>query len=151
MLEFEPFSISALQTALPFLQKDPSLCSDLSAGYLYMWHEDADLRFCIWNDTFAVRQIIGEQTAFSYPFGEDPDGMIEEIKSYALQEHLPLRFFAVDDAALEKILEDERLKPAMYAYDRKWSDYIYSFEEAMTFKGKKYSGQRNHINKFKKL
>ncbi|MBR0086071.1 MAG: DUF2156 domain-containing protein, partial [Lachnospiraceae bacterium] len=151
MLEFEPFSVFALQKALPFIKKDPSLCSDLSAGYLYMWHEDADLRFCIWNDTFAVRQIIGEQPAFSYPFGADPDGMIEEIMSCARQEHLPLRFFAVDDASLEKILEDERLKPAMYAYDRKWSDYIYSFEEAMTFKGKKYSGQRNHINKFKKL
>ena len=39
----------------------------------------------------------------------------------------------------------------MWTYDIRWSDYIYSFEEAKTFKGKKYSGQRNHINRFKKL
>ena len=151
MLEFEPFSMPALKNALKYLKKNPSLCSDLSAGYLYMWHEDADLRFCVWNDTFVVRQNIGEQSAFSYPFGADPDGMIDRLIEYARDEHLPLRFFAVDEGTLELIRADKRLQPAMWAYDRKWSDYIYSFEETVSFRGRKYSGQRNHINKFKKL
>ncbi len=56
MLEFEHFSLTALKAALPYLKNAPSICSDLSAGYLYMWHEDADVRFCIWNDTFAVKK-----------------------------------------------------------------------------------------------
>ena len=151
MLEFEPFSLPALKNALKYIKKNPSLCSDLSAGYLYMWHEGADVRFCVWNDTFAVRQIIGEQCAFSYPIGADPDGMIDRLKEYAYENRLPLRFFAVDGEILEKIRADERLRPAMWAYDRKWSDYVYSFEEAAAFRGKKYGGQRNHVNKFKKL
>ncbi len=151
MLEFEPFSLPALKNALKYLKKNPSLCCDLSAGYLYMWNEGADVRFCVWNDTFVVRQNIGEQSAFSYPFGADPDGMIDQLKEYAFENHLPLRFFAVDEETLEMIRADKRLQPAMWAYDRKWSDYIYSFEEAADFRGKKYSGQRNHINKFKKL
>lgn len=151
MLDFEPFSLSALKKALPYIKKNPSRCSDLSAGYLYLWCEGADIRFCVWNGTFAVRQIIGEQPAFSYPVGADPDGMIDRLKEYAYENHLPLRFFAVDGETLEKIRADKRLRPAMWAYDRKWSDYVYSFEEAADFRGKKYSGQRNHVNKFKKL
>ena len=151
MLEFEPFSLTGLRKALPYIKNNPSLCSDLSAGYLYMWHEGADVRFCVWNDTFVVCQTIGEQRAFSYPIGADPGGMIGELIEYAYDNHLPLRFFAVNEETLEKIRSDKRLSPVMWAYDRKWSDYIYSFEEAMGFRGKKYSGQRNHINKFKKL
>ena len=151
MLEFEPFSLTRLQKAFPYIKNNPSLGSDLSAGYLYMWHEGADIRFCVWNGTFVIRHDIGEQPAFSYPLGADPKGMIDELIKYVYDNHLPLRFFAVDDEILEKIRADQRLQPAMWAYDRKWSDYIYSFEDAMSFRGKKYNGQRNHINKFKKL
>ncbi|MBP5766175.1 MAG: DUF2156 domain-containing protein, partial [Clostridia bacterium] len=130
MLNFEPFSLSALKKTLKYIKMNPSRCSDLSAGYLYMWHEGADIRFCVWNDTFTVRQRIGEQCAFSYPVGADPDGMIDRLRDYAYENHLPLRFFAVDEETLEKIRVDKRLQPAMWAYDRKWSDYVYSFEEA---------------------
>lgn len=151
MLEFEPFSLSALQNALPYIRNNPSLCGDLSAGYLYMWHDGADIRFCVRDGTFVVRQIIGEQPAFSYPIGADPDGMIDQLIEYTHGNRLPLRFFAVDEETLVKIRADRRLQPAMWAYERKWSDYIYSFEDVMTFRGKRYSGQRNHINKFRKL
>ncbi len=151
MLDFKPFNISAFNEVLPYIQAKPSLCSDISAGYLFMWYEDENMQYCIQNDTFIICQIIGEQPAFSYPVGADPDGMIDKLKEYVYINHMPLRFFAVDDETLEKICSDKRLQPAMWSYERCWSDYIYSFEEAMTFKGKKYSGQRNHINKFKKL
>ncbi len=32
-----------------------------------------------------------------------------------------------------------------------WNDYLYLAEDIVTLKGKRYCGQRNHINKFKKL
>ena len=150
-MTFEPFSVSALREALPYIRKNRSLCSDISAGYLFMWQKGTDVGFCVRNGTLVVRQMIGEQPAFSYPIGDDPDGMIDELKVYVKENGLPLRFFAVDDELFEKIRADERLKSAMWAYDRRWSDYIYLFDEALTFAGKKYSGQRNHINKFKKL
>ncbi|MBR3227371.1 MAG: GNAT family N-acetyltransferase [Erysipelotrichaceae bacterium] len=151
MLNFEPFSLSALKKVLPYIKESPLLCSDLSAGYLYMWHEDTDVHFCVWKDTFTVMQKIGEQPAFTYPIGPCCREMIDEIALYARENGLPLRFYAIDDEVLEKLLNDDGLKEPMYAYDRKWSDYIYNFEEAMTFKGKKYSGQRNHVNRFRKL
>ena len=102
MLEFEPFSLPALKNALKYIKNNPSLCSDLSAGYLYMWHEGADVRFCVWNDTFVVCQTIGEQRAFSYPIGGDPDGMIDELIEYTYDNHLPLRFLPSTRKHLKK-------------------------------------------------
>lgn len=151
MLHFEPFSNAVLKRALPYIQKSTLLCSDLSAGSMFMWRNGEDVRFCIWNDTFVLQQDIGGQPAFTWPIGADPDGLIDKLRAYVRKYRLPLRFFAVDEKTLETIHKDKRLQPAMWAYDRCWSDYLYSFEEAMTFKGKKYSGQRNHINKFRRL
>ena len=82
MLTFEPFSAAALRKARPYFEMNPSLCSDLSAGYLFLWGEDADAQFCFRNGTLLVRQDIGEQPAFSYPVGADPDGMIDELIGY---------------------------------------------------------------------
>ncbi len=119
MLQFEPFSEALLVKALPYIRKNRSLSSEISAGSLYMWNEDTDVRFCLWNDTLSVSEIIGEQIAFSYPIGADPDGMIDELKAYAYQNRLPLRFFSVDEEILEKIRGDERLADAMWAYERR--------------------------------
>ena len=151
MLQFEPFSETLLIKILPYVRKTRSLCSEFSAGYLYMWSKDTGVQFCLWNETLSISETIGEQVAFSYPIGADPDGMIDELKEYARKKRLPLRFFSADEKTLEKIRGDKRLADAMWAYERRWSDYVYNTEDAMTFKGKKFSGQRNHINRFKKL
>ena len=124
MLIFEPFSLATLQRVLPYLRDPGVACSDLSAGALYMWQEGTDLRFCEWNDTLVVRQDKGEQPAFSLPIGKDPDGMIDELLQYAKENHLPLRFFAVDEESLEKIKNDSRLKDPAWTFDPRWSDYV---------------------------
>ena len=151
MLEFEPFTLEGLIRIQPYLHRGTQLCSDLTAGSLLMWQEGTDMRFCVWNDTFTVRQDVGEQPAFSWPIGADPDGMIDELIAYTRENNLALRFFAIDGDLLETIGKDGRLQPFAHAFDRSWSDYLYSFESAATFAGKKFSGQRNHINHFKKL
>ena len=151
MLTFEPYSLAALQRILPYLQKNGVPCSDLSAGSLFMWQEGTDLRFCEWNGTLVIRQDRGVQPAFTFPIGKDPDGMIDQLLLYVKESRLPLRFCAIDKATLEKIQNDPRLRAQTESFDPRWSDYVYSFEEAKTFSGKKYSGQRNHNNRFKKL
>ncbi len=115
-----------------------------------MWH-CADSRFCVRNDTLVIHQKIGGQSIFTWPVGADVDGMIDELLIYARENHLPMRFYPIGEKILEGIRMDKRLQPVMATYDRRWSDYIYSFEEAKEFKGRKFSGQRNHINKFKRL
>lgn len=151
MLNFEPFSMAVLQKALPYIRTSSLLCSDISAGSLFMWRSGSDVRFCVWNDTFVLQLRYGGQIAFSWPIGNDPDGMLDELLFYVREHHLPLRFFAVDEGALATLRADKRLQPAGWAYDPRWSDYLYDFEDMLTFRGRKFSGQRNHINKFKRL
>ena len=151
MLNFEPFSATVLQRALPYIKKSAPRCSDLSAGSIFMWRNSEDVGFCFWDETFVIKQDIGGQAAFSWPVGKNSAGMINELQTYACDKHLQLRFFAVDEEQLDAIRGNKNLQPVMCGYDIRWSDYIYSFEDAMTFKGRKFSGQRNHINKFKRL
>ena len=59
MLTFEALSLDTIRKYLPYIRKNPYGCNDISAGSLFMWGRD--VRFCLWRDTFAVREIIGEQ------------------------------------------------------------------------------------------
>ena len=151
MLEFKPYSFAALKSVLPDIKNSNSLCSEISAGSLYMWNGGYDVRFAVWNDTFIMSENIGEQPAFTWPIGKDISGMIDELIEYVSANNIALRFCEIDDKTLDIIKNDKRLKPATFAYEERWSDYIYSFSEALTFKGNKYKGQRNHINKYKRL
>ena len=45
---------------------------------------------------------------------------------------------------LEKIYGSKMKK----SFEREWSDYLYHFSDLLNFEGRKYNGQRNHINKF---
>lgn len=151
MLTFIPFSVETLKTALPYLNMNKTLCSDLSAGALFMWQEGTNLQFSFFNDTLILRQNIGEQPAFTWPIGADVFGAVDAIIEYVKANDFALRFYEVDDTTLEIIKSDNRLKPVMCEYEERWSDYIYSFADAIDFKGSKFKGQRNHINKFKRL
>ena len=152
LLIFEHYSLEKLHEIGDHLRyvTDPP-ASDITVGGLILWHKGTDMQFCVWNDTFVLRQNVGEQPAFTYPVGKDPDGMIVELIRYVKAENIPLRFYPTSENMLTKLQNDPRFPNTMGAYDRRWSDYIYSFKETKTFAGKKYSGQRNHINKFRKL
>ena len=116
-----------------------------------MWQDDMDFSFCVWNDTFCVRMMINDQPAYSYPYGKDPDGMVDELIKHVHEMNEPLRIYGVNEEYMEKIRQDSRLQPFCADYDVKWSDYLYDYEKATTFSGKKFSGQRNHVNRFVKL
>ena len=122
MLKFEPVSLSSLQKILPYIRDMGVPCSDLSVGSLFMWRDGTNLQFCEWNDTLIVQQDRGEQPAFSWPIGKYPNGMIDELLEYVKNNHLPLRFFAVDESILNNIRDDIRLTSPMWAFDPRWSD-----------------------------
>ena len=55
-LYFLPYSYENLMKMSPWIKKSPYLCNDISIGSIFMWNEGADLRFCVYNDTFILRQ-----------------------------------------------------------------------------------------------
>jgi RimJ/RimL family protein N-acetyltransferase len=90
-------------------------------------------------------------TYFDFPLsGENGDigAALCEIEKYCLEKNLPLRYGNVPKEALP-------ILSARYNYfecqnNRRYADYIYSGESMRGFSGRKFNGQRNHINFFLK-
>lgn len=123
---------------------------DLSVGVKYMWRDDFKIDFAIFNHTLIMKESCPDyENAFYYPLGEDVEGALEKIEEYAKQNFLPLKFCCIDNNTA--ITLNERYHSVCVCNDRDWSDYIYDAQKFKTYSGKKFSGQRNHVNKFTKL
>lgn len=152
MLKFENYSIETLKKYIPIIEKSPFSVNDVSTGSFFMWHKGVNLAFCLTEDgSFISKQEVSGEVAFSYPYGGDEIAACKELFDYCRENDLPLKFYGVSDELLTKLKNNPVFNKISYSYDRKWSDYIYDFSEMKTFSGKKFSGQRNHINKFGKL
>ena len=151
MLHFEPCTPENLIRIAPLVARASFLCNDWSLGTVMMWRGEIRPRFCLQNGTLLFREEINGQAAFSWPIGPDERGMLDALSKYVEEENLPLRFFALDEETLEKARRTPGLTGILAARDDRWSDYLYDFSEMASFAGRKFSGQRNHINKYRKL
>ncbi|HEX3017464.1 MAG TPA: phosphatidylglycerol lysyltransferase domain-containing protein [Caproicibacter sp.] len=150
MLNFSKLNLTDIETVKPYFKLQLSRICDYSVGGIFMWRDYFDTQFAIWQNTliFKVRYIGGE-TAFPVPLGENQQGALDQIEQYCRENGIPLVFCTVSKEALQ-ILQS-RYPGAIAQPNRNWFDYLYQAQNLITFKGKKYDGQRNHINKFKKL
>lgn len=132
-----------------FKKSTISFC-DICVGTRYLWRKKFVAYFAEYKNTLILKETAnGYSNAFYYPIGENVQEALEQIEAFCVENNLPLLFCCIDnDTALK--LAERYLDVEIYN-DRAWSDYIYSTEELITLRGKKFSGQRNHINKFKSV
>lgn len=132
-----------------FQEKGSRLCND-SAGAAVLWQEyfeDAAAELC---GALVLRERLpGVGHVYSLPMGGDFDAALYELFSLARAQGEPLRLFPVTPEELEALrgcfpeLEAELLRP--------WCDYLYDAQSMVTFAGKKLHGQKNHVNRFRRL
>ena len=151
MLKFEKYSPDVLKKYSRYIAGSPYNVNDISVGSFYMWNQGVNLAFCETCGSFISMQDICGEPAFSYPFGGDDEKAVEELIRYVEENDLPLKFYGVTEDVLEKMRQNKAFGNLMFNYERKWSDYIYDAEEISAFKGRKFSGQRNHMNKFRSV
>ncbi len=132
-----------------FIEKTEINFCDISLGVKFMWRGTVKVEYAIFNDTLILKETGGNHTnAFYYPMGKDPIGAIEKIEEYCAKNNIPLIFGYLDK---EKVAFFEtRYYKTQNRFDRNWCDYIYLKDNFITYSGKKLSGQRNHVNKFKR-
>lgn len=150
MLEFKKLSLEDIPVIREYFLKYPCRSCDLTIGGVFMWRDYFGSEYTIFNNTLIFKvDYLDSQVAFTCPVGVDFEGACEQIKDYCKVNSLPLIFCVVTDTNLKKL---EKLFPDYSAHsERDWADYIYSAESLLTLSGRKYSAQRNHINKFKRL
>ncbi|MBR0188837.1 MAG: GNAT family N-acetyltransferase [Clostridia bacterium] len=134
----------------PFIKRYGGIFSDLTLGTRFMWGDEFNIEYAVINDTLIMRETFSKHASFYYPLGKDVEGGIAAIEEYCKQTGEGTVTFGclTDEQAAEL---SKRYAGAEIKNYRDWCDYIYPAEQFLTYAGKKLSGQRNHVNKFKRL
>lgn len=132
----------------PYLQKCESRICDCTVGCTFMWRDSVKTYFAIEDDTLYIRADDFEGgTAFGCPLGGDLKQGLEKILDYCSEHGIKPAICMVPEHILEEVKETVG---GEVITDSAWYDYLYNSEDIKTLAGRKYSGQRNHINKFLK-
>lgn len=148
-MEFSDYSLENLKKIAPIVAKSKLLCNDVSIGSFLLWNKGFDLAFAVVDETLIVRQNVSGEPSYSYPVGKNEEGALLALAEYAKEKDIPLMIYGAEKeqvGTIGRVLS----RPILFAYERKWSDYLYRIEDVRAFAGKKYAGQRNHIHKFEK-
>ena len=151
MLQFQPITIeTAAKVQQYFAGCDYRLC-EYSIGVKLMWRDYLHASFAEAAGCLIIRNRIKGQTQFDYPI-PGPDGDVEEalrlMERWCTQTGHRLILSLVPEDKAQKLLY--RYPYMTVRSERAWKDYLYHAEDLASFAGRRYSGQRNHINKFRK-
>jgi len=151
MLQFEPITLeNAGKVRAYFARCEYRLC-EYSVGVKLMWGRYLHADFTEVAGCLIVRNQINGRTQFDYPI-PGPEGDEEEalrqIERWCTESGTRLILSLVPEDKAVKLLH--RYPYMTVRSERAWKDYLYRAEDLATFAGRRYSGQRNHINKFRK-
>ena len=153
MLEFKKVSdMSDIKKIKKYIEETDSHFSTLNLPGFLVWRNLYPREYCIVNDTLVLREYNPDgkfKSHFFMPMGRDIPKVLDQIEEYCRKTCTELVFANLTHE--EAHMLEDRYPINNIFYDRSWSDYIYLAEDMRSFAGKKFSGQRNHINKFKKF
>lgn len=153
MLEFAPINNKNMARVRACYRRCRYAISDYSLGVKVMWKSFYHSQVAFAAGCMTIKEKFDGYDRFDFPVEETDDAdmwaAVDEIEKYCLISRIPLVFYAVPDDKLGELIA--RYRSVRIAKDRTAADYLYDTDKMMNFTGKHYSGQRNHINKFKKL
>jgi hypothetical protein len=151
MLDFSKLTLDDINRIKPYFLYSGGKACDNTVGGTFIWRDYFATEYALFNDTLICKANHFEgQTAFSVPLGEDVSGSLKEIENYCRRADIPIVFCMAakeDTEVLKSFFGADRTE---LRYEPNWSDYIYRAEDLINLPGRKFSGQRNHINYFKK-
>lgn len=147
---FQPLTVRDIpRLTRYFSARGTRLCND-SAGAAVLWQpyfQDAALEL---DGTLVLReQFPGLGTVFSTPIGENVGNAYDFLAKYCREVGQPLQFFPATDADVENLRA--RFGVVEVTPVRAWFDYLYDAQDMVTFRGRRFNGQRNHIHHFQRL
>lgn len=151
MLTFEPVTpLHAAKLRKYYQKTDYRLC-EYSAGVKIMWRDQLHPEYTEVAGCLVVRNCIEGRYRFDYPIpGEqgDVEAALTAIENWCTETgNRPILSVVPEEKGAELMRRYPRFR---FANERTWKDYLYRAEDLQRFAGRHYSGQRNHINKFRK-
>ncbi len=151
MLTFEPITADNICKTAEYFKYKISRTSDYTIGAMYMWRDFYQTGFTIFDDMILYKVKFLNRTSFTFPVGGGSlTKAMGAIREYCKENDIPMWFCTVPEEAVTSLVNDfGGIKPC--TSNRDWADYLYLADDLADMAGRKFSGQRNHINKFKKL
>lgn len=144
-MELIPLSAANREEIRRYFGKNPSRICEFTNGVVFLWDVDERASFCVEDGTFYMANISDGTAHFNYPIGGDEAGALEKIRAFCLERNYKLVFRFL--TAEQKEIIDSKFSTVAES-DRNWADYLYSASELRNLSGRKFHGQKNHINRF---
>ena len=117
---------------------------DISPGNLVFWRDYYDISYSLSDGGLVL--CFGDMDGVESYFCHGGDGLLERLVDECGGS---VRLTCVGEEELKNLQSRYECTDVRVSDD--WNDYLYLAEDIVTLKGKRFCGQRNHINKFKKL
>lgn len=154
MLEFTPILMKDAARLYRYYQHCTYQLCEYSVGVKLMWRHHYKSEYAESNGCLVVFTRTEDggyvfNVPVPLPGKGDVDAALDEIDEWCMAKGIIPAFSPVPVEERERLLS--RYPYASVENVRLWQDYLYHAEDLSTFAGRRYSGQRNHINKFRKL
>ena len=127
------------------------LC-EYSVGTKLMWRPVLHAAWAEVAGCLVVRNESHGHWMFDYPVPGpegDEDAALEAIETYCLEQGVRPMISVVPECKAARLMA--RYPYVQVSNFRTWMDYLYYRQDLQLFAGRRYSGQRNHIKKFRAL
>ncbi len=147
MLKFKKPKLTDSQALSDAFNSYKGKICDFSAGNVIFWRNHYGISYHLDENCIVLKyENMGQRESYSYPISEEPDEVICELLDLTGGE---LCLTCLTEENLARVRESFNVTEVIYSED--FDDYLYLAEDLVTLRGRKYNGQRNHINKFRKL
>ena len=145
-LEFEKLTLDCIETLRPFFVDNACRINDCTVGGTFLWRDFHGTGYAI-EDGVLYLKVSYPEIGFAPPIGA-PLGKesFNRIIEYCAGKGDPVRFCSVSEALLARILD--MFPGSSVRSDRACCDYLYLSNDIAELSGRRYAGQRNHINRF---
>ena len=147
MLRFLPLCEEDRKKVSEKLGDNPSKICELCPADFFFWGLNGDAQIAWDKEDLYILWTYGEERGYAYPFAEDERSALEKTVEHARSVGKPAAIIDMTAEQANSVREKLGVTPE---FDRDWCDYLYSIKDLCALAGKKYHGQKNHLNKFRK-
>lgn len=149
MIHFNKLTSKDVPNIGKYLDEQSYRTCDFTEGAIFMWRGLFYSEFAIYKDMLLFKVAYPKRgTSFSFPVGfGSVDEAMEGLEEYVRENKIPFRLCTMPEKGMEYVKFRYGDKVVFHS-NRDWYDYLYKAEDLKYFKGKKFHGQRNHVNRF---
>ncbi len=145
--DFKPLTVGDIETVRPYFGYSKTRACDNSVGAMMMWRDYFKVLYAIIDGVLVFSLDGFGERCCQMPLGKEESRVAAVLKGLLKESGGNLTLCSVAEQDLPVL---ERYFEVSAQKEEGWSDYLYNAEDLAFFRGRRFNGQRNHINSFVK-